>query len=85
MDFFFCCRMGYEGLWKKRINEFYDEGEVIFYKTSRFIVVESNIYFLVDFVNKVKSCVLFKIKLKYFLYEEMYFFLFFIGIYFILF
>lgn len=49
--------MGYEGLWKKRINEFYDEGEVIFYKTSRFIVVESNIYFLVDFVNKVKSCV----------------------------
>lgn len=77
--------MGYEGLWKKRINEFYDEGEVIFYKMSRFIVVESNIYFLVDFVNKVKSCVLFKIKLKYFLYEEMYFFLFFIGIYFILF
>lgn len=77
--------MGYEGLWKKRINEFYDEGEVIFYKTSQFIVVESNIYFLVDFVNKVKSCVLFKMKLKYFLYEEMYFFLFFIGIYFILF
>lgn len=59
--------MGYEGLWKKRINEFYDEGEVIFYKMSWFIVVESNIYFLVDFVNKVKSCVLFKIKLKYFL------------------
>lgn len=52
--FFPCCRMGYEGLWKKRTNELYDEGEATFYKTSRFTVVESNTYSLADLANKVK-------------------------------
>lgn len=65
--------MGYEGLWKKRTNELFDEGEATFYKTSRFTVVESNTYSLADLANKVKSCVLRKekIKLKYLLHEEM--------------
>lgn len=63
--------MGYEGLWKKRTNELYDEGEATFYKTSRFTVVESNTYSLADLANKVKSCVFLKIKLKYLLHEEM--------------
>lgn len=78
--------MGYEGLWKKRTNELYDEGEATFYKTSRFTVVESNTYSLADLANKVKSCVLLKekIKLKYLLHEEMHFSLFSTGIYFIL-
>lgn len=56
--------MGYEGLWKKRTNELYDEGEATFYKTSRFTVVESNTYSLADLANKVKSCVLLKEKIK---------------------
>lgn len=60
--FFFCCRMGYEGLWKKRTNELYDEGEATFYKTSRFTVVESNTYSLADLANKVKSCILLYLK-----------------------
>lgn len=50
--------MGYEGLWKKRTNELYDEGEATFYKTSRFTVVESNTYSLSDLANKVKICIL---------------------------
>lgn len=82
--FFPCCRMGYEGLWKKRTNELYDEGEATFYKMSRFTVVESNTYSLADLANKVKSCVLRKIKLKYLLHEEMHLSLFSTGIYFIL-
>lgn len=76
--------MGYEGLWKKRTNELFDEGEATFYKTSRFTVVESNTYSLADLANKVKSCVLLKIKLKYLLHEEMHLSLFSTGIYFIL-
>lgn len=71
--------MGYEGLWKKRTNELYDEGEATFYKTSRFTVVESNTYSLADLANKVKSCVLLKMK-----HEEMHLSLFSTGIYFIL-
>lgn len=76
--------MGYEGLWKKRTNELYDEGEATFYKTSRFTVVESNTYSLADLANKVKSCVWLKIKLKYLLHEEMHLSLFSTGIYFTL-
>lgn len=76
--------MGYEGLWKKRTNELFDEGEATFYKTSRFTVVESNTYSLADLANKVKSCVLLKMKLKYLLHEEMHLSLFSTGIYFIL-
>lgn len=78
--------MGYEGLWKKRTNELFDEGEATFYKTSRFTVVESNTYSLADLANKVKSCVLRKEKrkLKYLLHEEMHLSLFSTGIYFIL-
>lgn len=57
--------MGYDGLWKKRTNELYDEGEATFYKTSRFTVVESNTYSLADLANKVKSCVLLKIKIPF--------------------
>lgn len=72
--------MGYEGLWKKRTNELFDEGEATFYKTSRFTVVESNTYSLADLANKVKSCVLLKMKLKYLLHVS----LFSTGIYFIL-
>lgn len=57
--------MGYEGLWKKRTNELYDEGEATFYKASRFTVVESNTYSLADLANKVKSFVLLKIKIPF--------------------
>lgn len=59
--------MGYEGLWKKRTNELYDEGEATFYKTSRFTVVESNTYSLSDLANKVKICILLYIQWKYIL------------------
>lgn len=50
----FSSRMGYDGLMKKRTDDYCNEGEAIFYKTSRFTRVEFNTYSMADLAFKVR-------------------------------
>lgn len=45
--------LGYGGFHKKRTEEFYDEGEATFYKTSRFTLVDVTTHRVADLVEKV--------------------------------
>ncbi|XP_060067696.1 ABC transporter F family member 4-like [Ylistrum balloti] len=45
-------KLGYEGVMKKRTQEYFNEGEATFYKTSRFSVIESQTYSLADLAEK---------------------------------
>ncbi|XP_062610899.1 uncharacterized protein LOC134272714 [Saccostrea cucullata] len=44
--------MGYEGLMRKRTDDYFNEGEALFYKSSRFTIVESNTYSMAELANK---------------------------------
>ncbi|WAR08712.1 CCR4-like protein [Mya arenaria] len=45
--------IGYEGLFKQRTDDYFDEGEATFYRTSRFTLVEQSLHRLADLVDKV--------------------------------
>ncbi|XP_029649667.1 mucin-17 [Octopus sinensis] len=45
-------KLGYEGFYKKRVHENYDEGETTFYKTSRFSDPENTAYSLKQLIDK---------------------------------
>ncbi|XP_069129852.1 nucleolar and coiled-body phosphoprotein 1-like isoform X2 [Argopecten irradians] len=45
-------RLGYEGVIKKRTQDYFDEGEATFYRTSRFTVVEANTYSLAELAEQ---------------------------------
>ncbi|XP_021377441.1 uncharacterized protein LOC110465734 isoform X1 [Mizuhopecten yessoensis] len=45
-------RLGYEGLMKKRTQEYFNEGEATFYKTDRFSAVETCTYSLKDLAEQ---------------------------------
>ncbi|CAE1156954.1 unnamed protein product [Acanthosepion pharaonis] len=45
-------RLGYEGFYKKRVHENFDEGETTFYKTSRFSDPENTAYSLKQLIDK---------------------------------
>lgn len=45
-------KLGYEGFYKKRVHENYDEGETTFYKTSRFSDAENTAYSLKQLIDK---------------------------------
>ncbi|XP_062599170.1 uncharacterized protein LOC134260634, partial [Saccostrea cucullata] len=44
--------MGYEGRMRKRTDDYFNEGEALFYKSSRFTIVESNTYSMAELANK---------------------------------
>ena len=48
-----CFRMGYEGLMKKRTDDYSNEGEATFFRTSRFTVVDRQSYSMAELANKV--------------------------------
>ncbi|XP_033740793.1 muscle M-line assembly protein unc-89-like [Pecten maximus] len=45
-------RLGYEGVMKKRTQDYFDEGEATFYRTSRFSVVNTQTYSLADLAEQ---------------------------------
>ena len=49
----FCSSHGYEGIHKKRTEDFFDEGEATFYRTSRFTLVDVSLHRVADLVEKV--------------------------------
>lgn len=54
----FYYRLGYEGFYKKRVHENFDEGETTFYKTSRFSDPENTAYSLKQLIDKVSNKIL---------------------------
>ncbi|KAL4233560.1 hypothetical protein ACF0H5_008240 [Mactra antiquata] len=44
--------LGYDGLFKRRTQEYFNEGEATFYKTSRFTLMKSTLSSFYDLINK---------------------------------